>query len=584
MVLTRAQQAAREAAGVFDEDMENTESVEPEDVAETSETAMIAHVEEAPSAVAKAPNVGEQLASLAHHLLQRTQSLAAEHVALQHQQQGQNDAQNAALMAMYALTETSVKNLTDQQRVIVEKLGEALNATHAGLQEQFKRMQMVHDEQGGHIERFMNERLTQTLQEVQRESKECKLATSSQAEGIQRRMQEVTTKVDGGLEQITRQIQQLVESKLAASQKQLCLGQEASELVQQQVQADAEGVATAIKSSLEKDLQRACETMRQELLQTVNRAEEPLRESTRALVLEIAATRSEDAEGNNEHAVLKQGIRINKQARQQGDAELEATIAKMMQKEVQERLNAVQGEQQLPSAEAVPLDATVQFDPEETRKIIDRSIQSAVDVICKTIKDEVREVTARAAQPKPQVRSVNHGNATKDDKSDGDDEDHELERRMQEVWRKTYLVDSSSVSQPEVSTDQEPSKEIERVSQSSTCSTDNESSGEIITVSPRSSAHREVDREMETEEKLPIPQEVTIVLQESSTPVMGDVVLTQPNQAQEHVQQQTHSPRHDEPQPERVNLRSVVSEIQLQIAVRAEMAARRYLSKKSRKK
>ncbi|KAG3230182.1 hypothetical protein PI124_g24719, partial [Phytophthora idaei] len=127
-------------------------------------------------------------------------------------------------------------------------------------------------------------------------------------------------------------------------------------------------------------------------------------------------------------------------------------------------------------------------------------------------------------------------------------------------------------------------KEIVRVSQSSTCSTDNESSGEIIAVSPRSSAHREVDREMETEEKLPTPQEVTIVLQESSTPVVGGVVLTQPNQAQEHTQQQTHSPRHDEPQPERVNLRSVVSEIQLQIAVRAEMAARRYLSKKSRKK
>ncbi|KAG3117616.1 hypothetical protein PI125_g3605 [Phytophthora idaei] len=329
--------------------------------------------------------------------------------------------------------------------------------------------------------------------------------------------------------------------------------------------------------------------MHQELLQTVNRAEEPLRESARALVLEIAAiterqlearmlkaitnTQSElnlevqrqtDATSSLREQVRKQGIRINKQskqARQQGDAELEATIADMVQKEVQERLKAVQGEQQLPSAEAVPQDATVQFDPGETRKIIDRSIQSAVDVNCMTIKDEVREVTAKAAQPKPQVSSVNHGNATKDDKSDGDDEDHEPERRMQEAWRKTYLVDSSSVSQPEASTDQEPSKEIVRVSQSSTCSTDNESSGEIIAVSPRSSAHREVDREMETEEKLPTPQEVTIVLQESSTPVVGGVVLTQPNQAQEHAQQQTHSPRHDEPQPERVNLRSVVSEI-----------------------
>ncbi|KAG3055830.1 hypothetical protein PI124_g23517 [Phytophthora idaei] len=192
--------------------------------------------------------------------------------------------------------------------------------------------------------------------------------------------------------------------------------------------------------------------MRQELLQTVNRAEEPLRVSGRALVLEIAAnterqlearmqkaitnTQSElnlevqrqaDAASSLREQVRKQSIRINKQCKQprhQGDTEIEATIAEMVQKEVQERLNAVQGEQQLPSAEAVPQDITVQVDPEETRKIIDRSIQSAVDVICTTIKDEEREVTARAAQPKPQVSSVNHGNATKDDKSDGDDENY----------------------------------------------------------------------------------------------------------------------------------------------------------------
>ncbi|KAG3117326.1 hypothetical protein PI126_g24621 [Phytophthora idaei] len=113
--------------------------------------------------------------------------------------------------------------------------------------------------------------------------------------------------------------------------------------------------------------------MRQELLQTVNRAEEPLRESARALVLEIAAiterqlearmqkaipnTQSElnlevqrqaDATSSLREQVRNQGIRINKQskqARQQGDSELEATIAEMVQKEVQERLNAVQGEQ-----------------------------------------------------------------------------------------------------------------------------------------------------------------------------------------------------------------------------------------------
>ncbi|KAG7380231.1 hypothetical protein PHYPSEUDO_007617 [Phytophthora pseudosyringae] len=67
-------------------------------------------------------------------------------------------------MAVQALTETSVKNLTDQQRITVEKLGEALTATHAGLHEQFQRMQMVQDERGGQIERFVNDRLAQALQ------------------------------------------------------------------------------------------------------------------------------------------------------------------------------------------------------------------------------------------------------------------------------------------------------------------------------------------------------------------------------------------------------------------------------------
>ncbi|RAW20150.1 hypothetical protein PC110_g23408, partial [Phytophthora cactorum] len=143
--------------------------------------------------------------------------------------------------------------------------------------------------------------------------------------------------------------------------------------------------------------------------------------------LNLEVQRQADAASSLREQVRKQSIRINKQykqARQQGDAEIEATIAEMVHKEVQERLNAVQGEQQLPSAEAVPQETTVQVDPEETRKIIDRSIQSAVDVICKKINDEVREVTARAAQPKPQVSSVNHGNVTKDDKSDGDDENY----------------------------------------------------------------------------------------------------------------------------------------------------------------
>ncbi|GMF46959.1 unnamed protein product [Phytophthora fragariaefolia] len=86
------------------------------------------------------------------------------------------------------------------------------------------------------------------------------------------------------------------------------------------------------------------------------------------------------------------------------------------------------------------------------------------------------------------------------------------------------------------------------------------------------------------EQALLEPAHEAVVLQEISTQEQGDTVLTRPNDAQEYSQQQ-HIPQHHH-EAMRVNLRAVISEIQLQVAVKAEMAARRYLSskKKSRKK
>ncbi|KAG7376694.1 hypothetical protein PHYPSEUDO_012871 [Phytophthora pseudosyringae] len=281
MVLTRAQHAAQEAASL--------------DAVEDMETAIVEHVDQAPSAIEKAPSVGDQLASLAQHLLLRTQALAAEHTVLQHQQQGQSDAQYAALMAVQALTETSVKNLTDQQRIIVEKLGEALTATHAGLHEQFQRMQMVQDERGGQIERFMNDRLAQALQAVQREtrvpvSKFCSSRKgSSQAGG---------------------------DAKFTTSQKQMRLDHETYQLVQQQVEAASEGVQAAIKISLDKDFHRACDEIRQELLQSISRAEEPLRESARALVMGTTA----NTEARMQKALINSQSELNLQIQRQADA------------------------------------------------------------------------------------------------------------------------------------------------------------------------------------------------------------------------------------------------------------------------
>ncbi|GMF46958.1 unnamed protein product [Phytophthora fragariaefolia] len=183
------------------------------------------------------------------------------------------------------------------------------------------------------------------------------------------------------------------------------LGQETDQLVQQQVEVVSEGVKAAIQISLEKDIHRACEAIRQELLQSVSRDEEPLRESACAIACEITSSteahmqkaltntqsdlylqiqRQTDATAALRDQVRKQGVRIRKQCRLHDDAELDAIITGIVQKEVEQRLNAVQSERALAPADASEQETTLPIDPDETRRIFDRNIQSAVEVICNT--------------------------------------------------------------------------------------------------------------------------------------------------------------------------------------------------------
>ena len=82
------------------------------------------------------PSVMDHVAALAQQLLLQTQVLARKHAVLQYQLGGQNHALNAALMAVHTSTETIVRQLTNQQREIAVKLGEALTATQVSLREQ----------------------------------------------------------------------------------------------------------------------------------------------------------------------------------------------------------------------------------------------------------------------------------------------------------------------------------------------------------------------------------------------------------------------------------------------------------------
>ncbi|GMF21906.1 unnamed protein product [Phytophthora fragariaefolia] len=153
MVLTRAQAAAQAAALATIHDSEPV-------------TAIVELPGES-RASAMPPGNSDQLTYLAQQFMVQTHALAAQQSLLHHRQQGQNDAQSAALMAMQASGDENVKQLTDQQRLIAERFGEALTATHTELQEKFRHLQIKEDSRTAQIEQFVDGKLAEALHEVQ---------------------------------------------------------------------------------------------------------------------------------------------------------------------------------------------------------------------------------------------------------------------------------------------------------------------------------------------------------------------------------------------------------------------------------
>ncbi|KAL4140885.1 hypothetical protein PRNP1_014453 [Phytophthora ramorum] len=83
---------------------------------------------------------------------------------LQSQQEGQSNAQSAALMAVQDSTETCIKELTDRQLAIAGQFQEELMATQSAISEQFMAMQAQAGEQ---IKTPVTEKLFNALREVQ---------------------------------------------------------------------------------------------------------------------------------------------------------------------------------------------------------------------------------------------------------------------------------------------------------------------------------------------------------------------------------------------------------------------------------
>ncbi|KAE9157875.1 hypothetical protein PF005_g32677, partial [Phytophthora fragariae] len=249
MVLTRAQAAAQAAAQAPTQaaaqaaTQAGMQHLDPEEA-----TALVEYSSARQASVAQfAAGSDELIAHLAQHFIAQTQALDAEQAMLYSQQQGQCDAQNAALMAVQASAEANVLHLTEQQRVIAQELGEALTATHREIQEKFQHLEVSENKKKGEIEHFVNEKIDQALQEVQKTSNDTQMALASQNGGARARFEEVEVNISNNLEAIPARIYQVVEDQLAVLRGEMRPGEDINHLVQRMVEVSSTGAAESIK-------------------------------------------------------------------------------------------------------------------------------------------------------------------------------------------------------------------------------------------------------------------------------------------------------------------------------------------------
>ncbi|CAI5735433.1 unnamed protein product [Hyaloperonospora brassicae] len=139
----------------------------------------------------------DHVSALTQQFLLQIQVLAREHGVLKYQQEGQNHAQNAALMAVPASTE--IRN--------------------------------VQDERGGQIESYVSDRLTQASQDVQYE--------------FYQKMMLMERNMDGTLSRIMEQVQNLIKDKLIKDN----LKAKTAQMVQTQMEKSTDHAAAEINGA-----------------------------------------------------------------------------------------------------------------------------------------------------------------------------------------------------------------------------------------------------------------------------------------------------------------------------------------------
>ncbi|ETM00723.1 hypothetical protein L917_02575, partial [Phytophthora nicotianae] len=208
---------------------------------------------------------------------------------------------------------------------------------------------------GGHIERFVSDSIAHAQEEAQREAQ---IAASAHLEGIHQKVLEVEAKIDGGLENISQHVQQLVEDSFAASQLQVDSCEGSTRAVQMEVE-------TASPESVWRCTTRLASTKR--FLE--GRVQKALSNTQSELNLQVQ--RQADATTALREQIRKLNAQAKRQAQKSDGAALDTTVADLVRQEMEERFRGVQINAQRES------DANIKFRQE-----------AAVGEIRKTIRDE----------------------------------------------------------------------------------------------------------------------------------------------------------------------------------------------------
>ncbi|KAK1944096.1 hypothetical protein P3T76_004008 [Phytophthora citrophthora] len=448
MALTRSQAAALAKAQVAADAAAQT-NVHP-----AEDTALVPHINIAQSPVFElTPIATEHVMNLAQHFIAQTQVLAEEQAMFLYRQRGEADAQNAALMAVQASTASSVNQLTEQQRLITHQLSEALTATHSELANQFQRMQVLERERILQIEKYVNVKIDEALHEVQ----DIRREIVSQTDGVQQLLNEFKHAVANNQDSVVAHIRQVVEEKLATVHLDSC-GLDATQ-VHRMVEDAVTAALAGSKVMFDVDFQR----MRSEIHQEVKaKIDEPVR----CLVKEITTQEVRQLESRLQNAVTTAQSELNLQMQRQADAtsvlrdklrkkqvrskhqseQVDPTKLKTSIREVlrsnPDLVGPGQIEHQTPTNGTEPktfdqINATIERSVGAAASTIERSVGAAATTIGNAISGGMRGLSRPSSMR-------NHCNSSdSDDDVSMDEEDRQLEKRMQDAWRKTYLCGKS---------------------------------------------------------------------------------------------------------------------------------------------